>query len=62
MKKDKDNKIEELERRISELEKNRIIYVPLAQSAPQIFHYHNGTPCYNNPCFWSGIGTNCTPV
>ena len=36
-----------------------IRYVPSSEPHPlgqpnfnQNLHYHNGTPCYNNPCIW----------
>lgn len=51
----KETKIEELERRIAKLESERIVIMPIAPTTPQkqqipVPHYHNGTPCYMNPC------------
>ena len=53
-----EKEIEELKKRIEELEK-RPVYIPVY---PPIYnqpnyhntalHYHNGQPCYQNPCVW----------
>lgn len=57
-----EKEIEELKKRIAELEKRPVIYPtypPIQYQPPQYqhFHYHNGMPCYNNPCFWCGNNT-----
>lgn len=51
-----EKRIEELEKRIIILEQNRI-YIIQPQSMPTLtygpsitYHFHNGTPCYNDPC------------
>jgi len=56
----KETKLQELERRIKDLENNRLIFVqnpnpPIVFPPPlydQNLHYHNGQPCRNNPCIW----------
>lgn len=53
-------KIEELEKRILTLEQRELqkpttpqYWLPSLQPAanPNL-HYHNGSPCYKNPCIW----------
>ena len=56
MKKTKETKLQELERRIARLEKDRVVIIPVSPSFPNNtfpsvpVHYHNGCPCYDNPC------------
>ena len=62
MKKDKKPTIEELLKRIEALENclNSTTYLPVFTPPqppnPQQYttqpHYHNGMPCWNNPCVW----------
>lgn len=55
--------IDELLKRIEELEKRQGQCQPIYPGYPyhpeEMFpkfssplHYHNGCPCYNNPCYW----------
>lgn len=54
----KETKMQELERRIAALEARPypMSTTPMTRVAdnqdylPQKIHYHNGAPCYNNPC------------
>jgi len=53
----KETKIQELERRIAELEKRPVfithpVYDPRHFTTQPPHHYHNGMPCYQNPCTW----------
>lgn len=53
----KKTKLEDLEKRVSTLEA-RITHIyiklPPSQSIQPIrpVHFHNGSPCYNDPCVW----------
>lgn len=46
--------------KLKERAEKNIINVPHYESMPFInkdnpnLHYHNGMPCYNNPCVWCG--------
>ena len=61
-----ENRIESLERRLAELEmtlKNRNPHIcppcpfphypqPVTAHTNPNLHWHNSTPCYQNPCYW----------
>ena len=46
-------KIDDLEKRVALLEKivSGMTY-NLYQTLPAPYHFHNGMPCYQNPCIW----------
>lgn len=51
-KKKKEAKIEELERRIVELEKQKWPLMVFPPQQVNFLHFHNGMSCVNNPCVW----------
>lgn len=52
----KKTKLQELEERIEALEASKTQIIYNFPQQPQVqnpnLHYHNVTPCYQNPCIW----------
>lgn len=42
--------IEQLKERIARLEQTILVMTQLNPPTMPPLHYHNGQPCYNNPC------------